>query len=228
MPSFGPAYKIYASSAFVVRYARQIGAIDDPAFYERRATLDLLPPVAGKQVLDAGCGPGIYSRWLSQQGAEVCGLDYSPAMLTELHLRAPQLRLMCADLAAPLPLASASFDVILCAMVLQHLRDWAPVLSEFRRLLAPGGCIVLSTTHPLTDLPPAADYFAITETSEEWEGYGLEMPCYRRSFGQIWRDVASAGLRIETLVEPQAPGDDPFVTRQPWALCLRLVPAALP
>ncbi|HEY9844403.1 MAG: class I SAM-dependent methyltransferase [Candidatus Sericytochromatia bacterium] len=219
------AFEIYADPSFVGRYTRQVQGIDHPGFYERRATLSLLPPLRGQRVLDAGCGPGVYSLWLAQQGAEVTALDYSPAMLEMLRKQAGRrspIRLLQADLSGPLPLPNQGFDLILCAMVLQHLRDWAPVLQEFRRLLAPGGRLVLSTTHPFADLLPETDYFSLAETGDDWPAYGVVMPCWRRSFSQIFADLHQAGLVLDQLLEPRAVDPDPFIANQPWVLCLSL------
>src|SRR5262249_17924468 len=57
------------------------------ACYERPATISLLPEVRGKNVLDAGCGPGIYAEWLLNSGAKVTGIDASPAMLRQAKRR---------------------------------------------------------------------------------------------------------------------------------------------
>lgn len=215
------AFEIYSRPGFARRYAGNIAGLDRPEFYDRRALLELLPPLNQQRVLDAGCGPGAYTGWLLAQGARLTSLDYSPAMLELLPAGCIKVR---ADLREPLPLATGTFDLILCAMVLQHLADWRPVLTEFRRLLADTGRLVLSTTHPLTDWPPAANYFAVTATAEAWPEYGVEMPSFRRSLGRIWQDLRAAGFRLDELREPQAPGRDSFITHQPWVLCLRLKP----
>ena len=50
-------------------YASVVDTKPHNAYYERPATLSLLPNVNGKRVLDAGCGPGVYSEWLIERGA---------------------------------------------------------------------------------------------------------------------------------------------------------------
>lgn len=220
------AAAVYADPGFARRYAARLGNFGDVAFYERRAALELLPPLQGLRLLDAGCGPGLYAEWLARQGAEVTGLDASEAMLELARQRCGRrVRLVQAGLDAPLPFADQAFDAILCAMVLQHLRDWTPVLREFARLIPAAGCIVLSTTHPFADLDPGQDYFALARLDEDWADYGVSMPCWRRSFGRIFADVAAAGLLVETLTEPRAKpqtGSEAWIARQPWVLCLRL------
>lgn len=61
------------------RYAALIDTKAENAYYERPATLSLLPDVKGKRVLDAGCGSGLYSEWLLDHGAEVeAGAKFCP------------------------------------------------------------------------------------------------------------------------------------------------------
>jgi 2-polyprenyl-3-methyl-5-hydroxy-6-metoxy-1,4-benzoquinol methylase len=62
-------------------YAARAPTKPHNAFYERPATLSLLGDVAGKRVLDAGCGPGIYAEELVARGAEVVGFDASGRMV---------------------------------------------------------------------------------------------------------------------------------------------------
>src|SRR5687768_273390 len=62
-------------------YASVIDTKPHNAYCERPATLSLLPEVRGKRVLDAGCGPGVYSEWLIAHGAQVVALDASPRMI---------------------------------------------------------------------------------------------------------------------------------------------------
>ena len=51
------------------------------AYYERPATISLLPQVRDQKVLDAGCAAGWYTKWLLEKGASVIALDFSPNMI---------------------------------------------------------------------------------------------------------------------------------------------------
>jgi 2-polyprenyl-3-methyl-5-hydroxy-6-metoxy-1,4-benzoquinol methylase len=57
-----------AYDALAESYAALVDTKPHNAYYERPATLSLLPDVRGKRVLDAGCGPGVYSEWLASRG----------------------------------------------------------------------------------------------------------------------------------------------------------------
>src|SRR5687768_2819173 len=84
-------------------YAAAIDTKPHNAYYERPATLSLMPEVKGKRVLDAGCGPGIYSEWLIEHGAEVVAVDASPKMIELAKQRlGPTTDVRQADLSKPL------------------------------------------------------------------------------------------------------------------------------
>src|SRR5262245_24712171 len=84
-------------------YAAAIDTKPHNAYYDRPATLSLMPDVAGKRVLGAGCGPGVYSEWLLKHGAEVVALDASPTMIELAKRRVGDGgQIMQADLSQPL------------------------------------------------------------------------------------------------------------------------------
>lgn len=67
--------------AFAEDYASHAAVSPYNALYDRPAVLDLLGPVAGKRILDVGCGPGLYAKELVDRGASVVGIDHSPEMI---------------------------------------------------------------------------------------------------------------------------------------------------
>jgi SAM-dependent methyltransferase len=91
----------------------------------------------GQSVLDLACGLGGYALALRDSGARVVGVDYDPP--TELA----NIPLLKAD-ALQLPLASETFDVVICASLIEHVPDPARLLEEVRRILRPGGMAYLS------------------------------------------------------------------------------------
>ncbi len=182
---------------------------DNPwnALYERPATIALLPPVADRDVLDAGCGTGPLSAWLAAQGARVTGLDASPRMIARARDRGlTGATFAVADLGAPLDLADASFDVAVASLVLHYLRDWVAPLRELRRVLRPGGILVCSTHHPASDveLSASGDYFATELIHDRWEkgGETFDVRYWRRPLHAILRAFAQAGFDLERLDEP--------------------------
>ena len=116
-----------------------------PGFDVPRRRAFLLDHVrAGERVLDLGCGEGDFAAAAAQAGAgEVLGVDVAAEAVRRARARNPGLRFERVD--DELPAADASFDLIWCSEVLEHLLDTAAVLSEARRVLRTGG-IFLATT----------------------------------------------------------------------------------
>jgi len=184
------------------------------AYYERPAMIDLAGDVDGHQVLDAGCGSGPLSAALRAKGAIVTGFDGSPAMLELARQRlGDDAALHVADLSRPLPFADGAFDDIVASLVLHYLRDWATPLAELRRLLKPGGRLILSVNHPIVYklLYPDADYFAITRYSEEntFNGQSAVLTYWHRPVSAMTDAFAAAGFRVSVISEPPFSPDTP-------------------
>ncbi len=100
-----------------------------------------------RAILDFGCGCGRVARhWAAVKGPEIYGCDYNPDLVAWCAANLPNMRAARNELAPPTPYVSGSFDLIYGLSVFSHLdetlqRGW---LAEFRRLLRPGGSLVLS------------------------------------------------------------------------------------
>ncbi|HVF51714.1 MAG TPA: class I SAM-dependent methyltransferase [Pyrinomonadaceae bacterium] len=225
-----------AYEALAEAYAAVVDTKPHNAFYERPATLSLLPETRGRRVLDAGCGPGVYSEWLLEHGAEVVAVDASPKMVELARRRlgaAADVRQ--ADLGKPLDfLESASFDIVLSALVLDYVEDWRAAFAEFHRILRPSGHFVFSVAHPLFDYLyfKSENYFATELVGCEWRGFEsvrVQMTSYRRPLDALINPLVEAGFRLERTLEPQPTGEfkaaDPKhyaeLSRQPVFLCIR-------
>ena len=106
------------------------------------------------KVLDAGCGYGDLLDYLPQQVHSIILLDRSPERLSRLQARLSRVgveaRFVLGDIAAgELPLPPASFDTVVMAALLEHLKTPGTALGEAQRLLKPGGSLVLTTPTPL-------------------------------------------------------------------------------
>lgn len=119
------------------------------SFYNRPAIVDLAGDVSGRRILDAGCGSGPILADLRAGGADITGIDASAGMLEQARLRlGTEPDLLVADLADRLPFDDDTFDDIVASQVLHYLEDWTPTLAEFRRVLKPGGRLIVSEEHP--------------------------------------------------------------------------------
>ncbi len=112
-------------------------------------TRELANPLAGKRVLDIGCGGGLLSEALAQAGAQVTAIDLSHSAIDIAQAHAQQNGLAidyrvtsAEDLAAQSP---ASFDVITCMEMLEHVPEPQSIVGACRELIRPGGSVFFST-----------------------------------------------------------------------------------
>jgi SAM-dependent methyltransferase len=186
------------------------------------ADVGLLGDVAGRRVLEVGCGAAQCARWLSAQGADPVALDLSLEMLR--HGRRIGLGaglgvpLVQAD-AARLPFGAATFDLACSAYgALPFVADSAAVMSEVARVLRPGGRWVFAVTHPVRwsfpdDPGPgglvARDSYFDRRPYVEQDDQGVASYVeHHRTLGDRVRDLVGAGFRLVDLVEPEWPEDN--------------------
>jgi ubiquinone/menaquinone biosynthesis C-methylase UbiE len=100
---------------------------------------------AGTTVLDLGCGAGQFSAELAAAGAHPIAVDVAAEALRRARERVPGLDARLWAAGEPLPLADNSADAVWAGEVIEHVADVAPWLSEVRRVLRPGGTLLLTT-----------------------------------------------------------------------------------
>ena len=240
VPTVHNASPVDAFEEFAADYA---AAGEDNAWnalYERPAMISLLGDVAGRRVLDAGCGAGPLALWLSACGAEVVGFDRSAAMVELARRRGiARATFHVADLGEPLEfLDSGSFDLLAAGLVLHYLRDWVAPLRELRRVMRDGGRLVLSTHHPAADvrLSDSGEYLSTELIHDEWRkgGRAFRIDFWRRPLHEMFAAFDLAGWRVERLVEPlpvpecreRFPQAWARLTKDPAFLLFRLAPLA--
>lgn len=120
----------------------------------------ILKKITPGTALDAACGTGRYSELLNSLGYKVTGMDLSPAMLSQARkTRNKKINFIEGDLTA-IPLKNASVDLAICALALTHLPNMEKALSELKRVVRPGGRIIISDIHPwLIMLGGQAEFF---------------------------------------------------------------------
>lgn len=201
--------------------------INSPAF------LAMLPPVAGLEGLDIGCGEGTNTRRVAALGARMRGVDISPTFIR--HAREAEaadpagIDFAVAD-ALSLPFPDASFDFATAFMSLMDTTSPEKALREARRVLRPGGFLQFSIIHPCFAPPhrktlydeagkaraiEVADYFAVGEHVEEW-WFGaatpedrervkpFRVPFIHLTLGGWVAAIGRSGLTLEQIGEPSA------------------------
>jgi 2-polyprenyl-3-methyl-5-hydroxy-6-metoxy-1,4-benzoquinol methylase len=185
-------------------FARHAGVSPYNAFTDRPAVLGLAGDVSGADILDVGCGAGHYASELLACGARVTGIDGSATMLQHARGRVQDRAILRShDLEQPLDFADdASFDGIICALVIHHVTNRQRLLSEMRRVLRPGGWLVMSTSHPTADW----QHFGGSYYDEFWVDlpFGPESIHFQRTTLETFLgELLGAGFMLETLVEPR-------------------------
>jgi SAM-dependent methyltransferase len=204
------------------------------AHYDRPACLSLLGDVAGKRVLDAACGPGLYAAELIRRGADVVGFDQSPRMVEICRERASRGDFRVHDLADPIDwLPGSSVDLVLFALALEYLDDRLEALRELRRVLRPDGALVVSRMHPTGDwLRQGGSYFDIRMVEETWSK-GWHLRYWVEPLEATCDAIFQAGFLIERLLEPRPapeaatvdPAEYEKLSREPRGfIAFRLVP----
>ncbi|MFE4999019.1 class I SAM-dependent DNA methyltransferase [Streptomyces mirabilis] len=179
------------------------------AYYARPAMLALAGDVAGRRILDAGCGSGPLSAALRDRGAVVTGIDASAGMLALARRRlGDDVALHVVDLRDRLPFDDDAFDDVVASLVLHYLEDWGPTLAELRRVLRPGGRLIASVDHPFvayTFQEPRPDYSATTSYTFDWtlNGQSVPMMFWRKPLHAMTDAFTAAGFRLAVISEPQ-------------------------
>lgn len=142
--------------------------------------------VDGGPVVEVGCGPGQVARYLHGLGVDVSGTDLSPEMVRTAAALSPGLPFRVADLRA-LDVADAALSGVVSFYAIVHLADdeLVPVFREWRRVLAPGGVLLLAfhvgteTVHrdEMWELPVSLDFrfFPVEVVRQGLEDAGLHV-----------------------------------------------------
>jgi SAM-dependent methyltransferase len=150
----------------------------EPWAWERRRSLLLGEVRAGERVLDLGCGAGRFVAALRDAGAEGVGVELAEAAVERARRNAPAADVRLVEPDGSLPLDHASVDLVWCSEVLEHVADTAHLLLEVRRVLRPGGRLLV--TVPYHGRAKAA-LIALTRFDTHFDPLGQHLRFYTRS-----------------------------------------------
>jgi SAM-dependent methyltransferase len=204
--------------------------------------LAVLPDLAGRDVIDLGCGEGATSRLLARRGAKVTGIDLSPRMIAlaqQEEAREPlAIDYRVASYAARTPFPAERFDAAVSTMALMDSADFAAAARETLRLLKPASPFIFSVLHPCFVTPgirwlqdehgdqtelivsryfdedPFVEHrrFSKDPRADRFEQF--EIPRFPRRLETYINGLVEAGFRIERVVEPRP--TDEMVAAHPW------------
>jgi 2-polyprenyl-3-methyl-5-hydroxy-6-metoxy-1,4-benzoquinol methylase len=188
-------------------------------------TSRLLGHVSDLEVLDAGCGEGSFTRQLADQGARVTGIDFCRLLdfAQNEELSSPRgIRYIKADLLT-LPKLGATFDRIVCNMVLHCLPSSEPLFAVFSDVLKPNGKLVISDLHPATFSHYSQAWTSCKHVENNQYLFTLsgtcpEIPLYLHTVESLRVGFQKHGFRCAQMFEPPArdgrfipPGDPHFI-----------------
>jgi ubiquinone/menaquinone biosynthesis C-methylase UbiE len=199
--------------------------INNPSIFEMIGT------VAGKDILDAGCGEGHNTRKLAQMGARVTGIDISSRMIefaSKEEYRTPLgIDYRNCSFSNMKVLGDQTFDMVVAFMSLMDGRDYAGAVKEIHRVLRAGGCFVFSITHPcfltkgLTwtkdengleyranvgnyfDKSPYVDKWKFSMSPEFQALPEFEVPYFPRTLSEYINELILNGFQLVELREPR-------------------------
>ncbi len=198
----------------------------------REVDLRLLGDLAGKRVLDLGCGAGRNAVALARAGARVIAVDESAEQIgharTAIDAADVRVELHHAPLAELAFLRADTIDAAICVGALAHVADIGRVFRQLHRVLRPEHAAVISVPHPtFAQLDPDSDDPArIRRSAFDPQPHPEDDPrhgTFARSFSSLFSELGRTGFRVDTVLEPQ-----PTSTGGPhWSPVMQQVPATL-
>jgi SAM-dependent methyltransferase len=216
-------------------WAREVRAGHDLAreFMNNPAFLPFVGDVAGRRMLDAGCGEGYNTRLLARRGAIMTGVDISERMIElarEEERRAPLgIRYEQTSYTMLGLFDDESFDAAVSFMALMDGPDFDRAAAEFFRVLRRGGTLSFSITHPcfitrgsqwIRDAEGSkiawrvSHYFTPEPWVERWrfmdapaDAPEFSVPCFDRTLSYYVNTLLDAGFVLNRLEEPRPPED---------------------
>ncbi len=193
-----------------------------------RRCIDLLEnhagPLAGKRVMDLGCGDGAFAAWLTQCGAWVIGIDPTVeaiALATKHHRQLGSSASFCAASGYAAPFPDSCFDGIVSTDVIEHVQHPERFLAEIHRLLKPGAWAVISTPIRLTERP--LDKLHVVEwfPGEFQAMVGSIFPDahFYYSHPVFWGELARRSKLLRMIVNLIHAVRDPFAMTRKWHYC---------
>jgi SAM-dependent methyltransferase len=200
-------------------------------YWNNPAFLEFVGDIAGKRVLDAGCGEGYNTRIFERRGARMTGVDLSGRMIElargEENREPLGIRYELGSYCDLSMFADESFDACVSTMALMDGPDFPRAMQEIARVIKPGGFVAYSILHPCFATKgfgwvddengralkfKVAEYFNGASWIEQWKfGHApgaddrenFSVPRFDRTLAYYINSTISAGLRLDAIAEPR-------------------------
>jgi ubiquinone/menaquinone biosynthesis C-methylase UbiE len=190
-------------------------------YLTKPALNELLGNVQDKTVLDAGCGNGRFTNFLSTAGARATGIDGSSKMVEYARKTFPDIPFEVADLNSKLPFENNAYDAVICDAVLMSIADCSNFLLEANRVLKEDGALIVSVLHPAFNHPTTklyrsflnkilfhkvkglVDNYYQTKTVRRDDNATAGLNFYHRTIEQYVESFRKAGFLVERILEPR-------------------------
>ena len=199
--------------------ARSVGGLK--AAGEWHQLRPLFPELAGKRMLDLGCGYGWHCKYAAEHGAaQVLGIDVSERMLGEARRRNADPHIeyrLCGIEEYKYP--ERAWDLVVSNLALHYIEDLDRVFADVRRTLAPGGTFLFNIEHPTFTAGvnqdwvynedgtprywPVDDYFRPGERHTNF--LGCDVVKYHHTLTQILGGLLAAGFTLQAVEEAEPP-----------------------
>ena len=192
----------------------------DAEYEEQILPLAEVHLAGARRVLDVGTGEGQLARRAADLGADVVGVDPTPAQVRVAAERGGGPRYARSG-AEDLPFADGAFDAVIACLVFEHLLDPEPPIQEVARVLESGGRFLFFLNHPLLQAPdsgwvddqimePPEQYwrvgaYLVEDVRDEEVAPGVVLPFVHRPLSRYVNLMADAGLSLVRMEEPAPP-----------------------
>lgn len=154
--------------------------------------------IAGRDVLEIGCGTGKNTEWLAEHAESVTALDLSPEMLerAKARVRTGQVTFIEHDIQRAWPVPDESVNAVVGNLVLEHVSNLRVIFEEAQRVLRPNGTLFLCELHPFRQRLGGQAQFTDLES-----GNRVKVEAYVHDVSEYVNSGIDAGLRLVSIGE---------------------------
>lgn len=159
-------------------------------------TRELLGGQRFDSILETGCGTGKNTVFLAEIGERVHSLDFSAGMIAKAKekVRAQNVHFETADLTRRWPCEDKTYDIIVCCLVLEHIKDLSHVFREAGRVLGTGGKFLVNELHPFKQ-------YGGTKARFDRADQTIEVDAFVHHISEFIHAAEESGLKLEKFNE---------------------------